>query len=110
VDIIAGPDSTFSAPAIAVRSTGEADVVWKGANYSLQYAHATPGSPWSVDIIAGPDSTFSAPAIAVRSTGEADVVATNGILDTDSDALMYYWATPGSAWQKTQISDCSSPE
>jgi Phosphate-induced protein 1 conserved region len=78
---------------IAVRSTGEADVVIDGPNNSLIYYHATPGGSWSAYKIAGNGTTFSAPAIAVRSTGEADVVAQG-----PNNSLLYYHATPGNAW------------
>ncbi len=87
-----------SAPAIAVRSTGEADVVVMGLNNSLMYFWATPGSQWNSTSIAGPNTTYSAPAIAVRSTGEADVVVMG-----PNNSLMYYWATPGSQWYSTTI-------
>ena len=34
---IAGSSTTFSAPSIAIRSTGEADIVAEGPNNSLMY-------------------------------------------------------------------------
>jgi hypothetical protein len=43
---ISGNDTAFMAPAIAVRSGGEADVVTIGASGSLWYYDATPGSGW----------------------------------------------------------------
>jgi hypothetical protein len=102
--MIAGPGSTLSLPAfnpaIAVRSTGEADVVATAPNGQLMYYWAWPGSQWNSTMIAGPGSTWYSPAIAVRSSGEADVVA-----ESTNGALMYYWATPGSRWNSTQISD-----
>jgi hypothetical protein len=69
---VAGPGTTFSAPAIAVRSTGEADVVAAGGNATLMYYWAAPGSQWKSSQIAGwaQFPSFSAPSIAVRSTGE----------------------------------------
>ena len=74
-DTIAGYGTTYSAPAIAVRSSGEADVVAMGPDNSLIYYYALPGKPWIATTVAGPGTTYSAPAIAVRSTGEVDVVA-----------------------------------
>ena len=68
--IIAGSETTYSAPAIAVRSTspaGKADVVAQGPNHQLLYYWATPGSSWHSTTIAGSGTTYSAPAIAVRS-------------------------------------------
>ncbi len=44
---IAGQGTTLSAPAIYVRSSGEADIVYQGPNNSLVYAYATPGSAWT---------------------------------------------------------------
>jgi hypothetical protein len=73
---------SFSSPAIAVRSNGEADVVAQGPNNSLWYYWANPGSQvaqWSWAQIAGTGATsrVTSPAIAVRTAnpaGEADVV------------------------------------
>jgi hypothetical protein len=84
--------------AIAVRSTGEADVVIAGPNNSLLYYYATPGNSWVASTIAGSGTTFSAPAIVVRSTGEADVVAQG-----PNNSLMYYHATPGNAWNADTV-------
>src|SRR6202050_28697 len=100
VDTIAGDGTTFSAPAIAVRSAdpaGEADVVAQGPNNSLLYYHSKPGKPFVAGTIAGDGTTFSAPVIAVRKAhpaGEADVVA----YGPDDNSLLYYHATPGSKW------------
>ncbi|MDR3553983.1 MAG: hypothetical protein P4L55_04455 [Syntrophobacteraceae bacterium] len=92
------PSAGASAPAIAVRSTGEADVVIMGPDNSLLYYWATPGSNWSSVQIAGSGTTFSAPAIAVRSTGEADVVARG-----PNNSLRYYSNMPGKAWSSFQV-------
>src|SRR5215469_6797534 len=90
-----------SASGIFVRAaTGtqpnEADLVTEGANHTLQYYWATPGSVWHHAQVAGPGTTFSAPSIFVRAaTGtqpnEADIVAQG-----PSHTLQYYFATPGS--------------
>jgi hypothetical protein len=90
---------------IAVRATGEADVVAKPPTATadqgaIDYWHAMPGGSWFRYRIAaaGAMSIWSCPVIAVRSTGEALVV--------DRDArnnLVYYRATPGSAWTPQQI-------
>ena len=96
--------SDQTAPAIAVRTAnpaGEADVVMLGANNSLMYYHATPGSKWTSETIAGSGTSYSAPAIAVRAAnpaGEADVVAMG-----PNNSLMYYHATPGSKWSSEEI-------
>jgi hypothetical protein len=95
---IAGPGSALSAPAIAVREDGEADIVAEGPDNSLFYYYATPGSVWVIYRIAGPGTTFSAPAIVVRSDGEADVVAQG-----PNNSLLYYHATPGSPWHVDKI-------
>jgi hypothetical protein len=90
--------TTFSAPAITVRSTGEADVVAQGRYNELVYYHAIPGGNWSVNVIAGAETTFSKPAITVRSTGEADIVA-----QSPNNELLYYYAFPGGNWTSTVI-------
>jgi hypothetical protein len=43
----AGAGSTFSAPALFVRSSGEADIVAQGSNNSLAYYWANPGGAWN---------------------------------------------------------------
>jgi hypothetical protein len=95
---IGGPGTTYSAPAIFVRSDGEADIVAEGPDNSLLYFHATPGSAWRWAVIAGAGTTYSAPAIFVRSDGEADVVA-----EGPDNSLRYYHAWPGSLWDPAQI-------
>jgi hypothetical protein len=75
---IAGSETTFSGPAVFVRSAdpaAEADVVAQGPNHSLFYYFAAPGNPWIGTKVAGSGTTFSAPSIFVRPTGEADIVA-----------------------------------
>jgi hypothetical protein len=56
VSTIAGRGTTFSAPAISVRSsnpTGEVDVVAEGgADIDLTYYWATPGSDWDNVLLA----------------------------------------------------------
>jgi hypothetical protein len=93
-----GAGTTYSAPAIFVRSDGEADVVAEGPDNSLLYYHATPGGAWYRTAIAGPGTTYSAPAIFVRSDGEADIVA-----EGPDNSLWYYHATPGNPWVPRQI-------
>ena len=91
---------SFSSPAIAVRSNGEADVVAEEIDHSLWYYWATPGSPWHSAQL--PGSAYSSPAIAVRSTGEADVVAQG-----PNNSLWYYWANPGSQVAQMELgADC----
>jgi len=50
---------TYSAPSIFVRANGEADIVAEGANHTLQYYFATPGSPFTNGQVAGPGTTYS---------------------------------------------------
>jgi Phosphate-induced protein 1 conserved region len=101
---IAGAGTTFSAPAIVVRSAAEsyeADVVVQGPNNSLLYYYADPGKQWNVTQIAGAGTTFSAPAIVVRSAAEsyeADVVAQG-----PNNSLLYYYADPGNSWAVTTV-------
>jgi hypothetical protein len=101
---IAGNGTTFSAPSITVRSSGEADIVAEGASNSLMYYFATPGSPWSRTQIASSGTTFSAPSIAIRSTGEADVGA-----EGPNNSLMYHWAFPGTAWTSVDLNGSFHP-
>jgi hypothetical protein len=103
VNQIAGPGSTYSSPAIGVRSTDEAVVVWLGVEDSMQYAHATPGSSWSFGQIAAIGTAYSAPAIAVRSTAkhkdEVDVVYLGW-----NDAVEYGFAlSPGLSFNVAPI-------
>lgn len=95
---IGGPGTTFSAPAIFVRSDGEADIVAEGPDNSLLYYHATPGSAWRWSLIAGAGTTYSAPSIFIRSDGEADVVA-----EGPGNSLRLYFATPGSRWSASAV-------
>jgi hypothetical protein len=97
----------ISAPAIAVRQTGEVDVVAVDANYRLAYFCYCGAQPfWQLPyLIRDPQGNdpqvFGNPAIAVRSVaqpGEVDVVVT-GV----DKSLNYYWATPGSSWNWSQI-------
>jgi hypothetical protein len=53
VATIAGRGTTYSSPAIAVRSTGEVDVVAEGgADVDLTYYWAMPGSAWQQLLLA----------------------------------------------------------
>lgn len=98
------PGSIMSAPAVAVRSTGEVDVVVQAPDYSLQYYWGSGcGSGWNRHQIAGPYTTNSAPAIFVRSSGEADVVAQG-----NNFQLMYYWAFPYGQWNRAVIGSAYS--
>jgi hypothetical protein len=95
---LAAASPAMAGQSVFVRPTGEADVVAQGADDSLWYYWATPGSTWHSGRIAPAGSITSAPSIYVRSTGEADVVA-SGV----GDELLYYYATPGSSWNSTRI-------
>ena len=102
---IAGKGTTYSPPAIAMRSDGEVDVVAQGPSHSLMYYHAaTFDSAWDSDTIAGSGTTYSAPAIAVDSaSGTADVVASS------DNNMIIYWATPGSTWNSASGLCSSTP-
>lgn len=63
---LAPAGTTFSAPSLFVRSTGEADIVAEGAGNSLMYYSWTFGSPVVATEIAAAGSTFSAPSITVQ--------------------------------------------
>ncbi|MBV8358216.1 MAG: hypothetical protein JO189_09815 [Deltaproteobacteria bacterium] len=81
-----------SGPAIAVSSTGEANVVW-GAFGTVEYAYGVPGSQWSIPTTI-PIGTCYSPAIAVSSNGEVEVVCVSGNYNVE-----YAYATaPGSPW------------
>jgi hypothetical protein len=90
--VIAGPGTTYSNPAIFIRSSTEADIVARGANNSLEYYSATPGSSWSHTTIAGPGSVYAAPSIFVASNGEAEIA-----VQGPNNSLVFYWTT-GTTW------------
>jgi hypothetical protein len=91
---LGGPNTAYSAPAVAVRSSGEIDVAVMGPDNSLSYYLLLPGSStWLSTQVAGPLSTYSAPAMVVRSTGEADIA-----VQGPDNSLSYYVAWPGTAW------------
>jgi hypothetical protein len=99
--------TAYSAPAIALRANGEADVVAQGPNNTLVYYWATPGSAWSSATIAGIGTTYSAPAIALRCTSgtfpcTAFLVA-SVVAQGPGNTLWHYSATPGSSWSSTMI-------
>jgi len=96
IDVVAAG----STPAIAVRSSGEADVAIQGPNNSLIYYHAAVGQPWSASTVAENGTTFSSPSIFVRSTGEADIVAQG-----PDNSLLYYQATPNNPWSVSTIAN-----
>lgn len=93
---VAGSGWAKSAPAIAVRPTGEADIVVQGPQNSLQHYHATPGSLWTSDTIAGANTTYSAPSITVLPTGEVAVAALG-----PNNLLCYLSNTPASTGPST---------
>src|SRR6516225_243702 len=99
---IAGTGTTFIqylgvAPGIAVRSSGEADVVAVGPNNTLMYYWALFAQQWNPTQITVTGTTFCSPAIVVRSSGEADIVAQG------PNSLIYYWAFPGERWNWVPI-------
>ena len=100
---IAPAGSISSAPAIFVRSSGEADVVAQGPNGELLYYWAWPGTNWNTHAIAPAGSISSPPAIFVRTSGEADVVAKG-----PNNELLYYWAMPGGSWNPNTIAPAGS--
>jgi len=96
--IIAPAGTTYSTPALAVRTNGEADIVAQGQNNNLVYYHAVPGSGWSANVIAPAGTAFSAPAIAIRSDGLADIV-----VQGSNNQLLLLTASPGSGWASSVI-------
>jgi hypothetical protein len=101
---VAPAGTTYSAPAIYARSSGEVDIVAVGPNNSLIYYLLTPGvNFWRSYQLAGSLSAYSAPAIFVRDTdmtpaGEADVV-----VQGPDYSLVYYWAQANANWQSMTI-------
>jgi hypothetical protein len=96
---IAGPGTTVSssAPSIAVRPDGRADLVAVGPG-TLTHYWAMPGSPWrSAEVTTGGE-TFVAASVFVRPDGQADIAALGS-----GAAVLYYRATPGSGWQGTRL-------
>ena len=86
---IAGPLTTYSAPSLFVRPTGEADIAAQGPDNTLVYYYAMPGANWaSIQVAAnlGPLVTYSAPSLFVRASGEVDIAAQGA-----SNSLMYFW-------------------
>jgi hypothetical protein len=75
----------------------EADAVAEGPGNSLVYYYSLVSNEilpqWRSAQIAAPGTTYSAPSIFVRPDGEADIVA-----EGPGNSLLYYHATPGSAW------------
>ena len=112
VDTIAGENTTYSAPAMAVLPTGEVAVVALGPNNSLIcYLSSTPSptgpSAWTPETVAEPGSIITptefarttSPGIAARSTGEVDVVWYG-----DGGTLLYFASNPPySSWQTSPI-------
>jgi hypothetical protein len=95
---IAGPESAYSAPAMA-RTGGATVVAAQGPNNSLSFYWNKDGdTTWNSSIIAGPESAYSAPALA-RADG-ATVVAARG----PNDTLNFYWNKDGdSTWNSSII-------
>jgi len=92
-------NTAYSAPAAAVRSTGEVDVVVQGPNGTLRYYWGSGCShPWSEYTLSPSVPIASAPAIAVRPTGEADITAIN-----KNQQLVYFWAFPGGLWNSATV-------
>lgn len=93
---IGDPGLAHSAPAIAVRSSGEVDIAVQASNNTLMYLwHLVTDATWWTQVIPGAIAE-SAPAIVVRETNprpEVNVVATGPY-----GSLTYYLATPGSQW------------
>ena len=86
-----GAGSTYSAPAVVQRSTGETDIVAVGPNNSLDYYYNAAGNPtFNRLVVAGAGSTYSAPAVVQRSTGETDIVAVG-----PNNSLDYYYNAAG---------------
>jgi hypothetical protein len=97
---IAPSGTTFSAPAIFVRTDGsdEVDIAVEGANHSLDFYSTKPGQTWTQTVIAPAEAVYSAPAIYVRASGEVDVA-----FEGPNNTLQYAYLQPGGAWETTPI-------
>jgi hypothetical protein len=85
---------------IAVRATGETDLVGCDTNGQIVYKGTfnTSSRNWFTTVIAGPGSCSTTPAIAVSPSGRAHVVAVG-----PNGELTDYVADPGTSWVSTQI-------
>ena len=103
---VGAPGTTFSAPSVAVRSTGEVDIAAMGPNASLNYSWNTVSgiscSHWSTAQVAAAGEAYTAPSMVVSASGEADI-AVGGPLGT----LAVYSAVPGGAWSFCPVAGCS---
>ena len=101
---VASQASIYSQPAMAIRSTGEVDMVAQGPNNSLIYYWNT-GGGWASTTIAGSNTTYSAPAIVVCENYNVDLPLSLAIVVAmgPNHSLKCYTATPGSPWSSTTI-------
>src|SRR6202034_4594827 len=83
---------------IVVRPDGEAGIVARRPDSSLQYYRAVPGASWRAEQVAGPGTTVSEPSVVLRPDGEAGVLARG-----PGNTLMCYWAVPGASWRAEQV-------
>jgi hypothetical protein len=97
---IAPAGTTFSAPAVFVRTDGsdEVDIVVEGANHSLDLYSDKPGQAWTSSTIAPAGVVYSAPSIYVQSSGELDIA-----FEGTDNTLQYAFLQPGGTWQTAQI-------
>jgi len=90
--VVAGPDTTYSAPTMQVRTgnpANEVDIVAQGPNNSLYYYYAAPGAPFTTVPVLTNGTTFGAPGFFMQPTGEADIVVRG-----PTNNLTLYYATP----------------
>ncbi len=102
---VAGKNTTYSAPSLALGPSGPAIAV-EGQGHDLKYYTLKSGR-WHLKIVNGTGTTYSAPSLVVRQAGqatatdpagEADIAVQNG-----SHSLSYYNSNPnGSGWHSGQ--------
>jgi eukaryotic-like serine/threonine-protein kinase len=109
MQVINGPDSTYSTPTVSVSPAGpggETDIAAEGPGNSLLYYSGQPGRAFKSVTVAGSGSTYSAPAMFVRAAdpaGEADIAA-----EGPGNSLFYYFAKPGSPFESLTVAGAGS--
>ena len=97
---VAGPNTAFSTPSIAIESNDDTVIAVQGPNNSLDFYFNVGGQPgWTMQQIAGPGSVYSAPSIALESNNNA-VIAVQG----PNHSLEFYFNIAGNpAWYPTEV-------
>ena len=95
---IAGPESAYSAPAMARAPAGTVIAALGPSNSLYFYWNHDGDQTWNPSLIAGPESAYSAPAIARFLVGT--VVAARG----SNNTLNFYWNVDGNTtWTSSVI-------